>query len=93
MGQGSINSEAAANMLALFLQIPLAKAEALVVQAPKEETPPAPSVPTAAEAPPPEEEGMEEVVEELKKSADLLRMTMSSARVADAILEEVGCSH
>jgi len=60
------------------------------------EPPPAPPaapppVPPAAEVPPPEEEGMEEAVEELKKSADLLRMSMSSVHVADAILEEVGC--
>ena len=91
VGQGTINPDAAANMLALFLQIPLNKAEEMVMQAPKKEMLTLES--PATEVPPLEEEQTAEAVEELKKSMDLLRMSMSSVHVADVILEEVGCSH
>jgi len=94
LGGGQIQTEQAQAMLeGMGIPTDMAERIAGVGLEPPELPPVPPVVPPAAEAPPPEEEGMEEAVEELKKSADLLKMTMSSAHVADAILEEVGCKH
>ena len=95
LGGGQIQTPQAQAMLeGMGIPTDMAKRIAGVGLKPPEPPPvPVPPAPPEAETPPDEEEELEDAVEELKKSSDLLRMTMSSVHVADAILEDVGCSH